>query len=163
MNFPVLNLPAINPRLQRGAGGRVQIYDGQRKRFVTLTAEEWVRQHFVQFLINVLNYPSSLVANEVTLQINGVARRCDTVVYSPLDGHPLLIVEYKSTRVSVTRDVFAQVQGYNSVCHADYLVVSNGLRHFCCHNDYEKMTASFLPEIPTWEQINPKKRLIEND
>lgn len=153
MNLPVLNLPPMSARLERGNGDRPLIFDNQRKRFVTLTSEEWVRQHFVHYLVEELGYPSSLIANEVTLHVGGVARRCDTVVYSPADGHPLVIIEYKAPRVSISRDVFAQVQSYNSVCRADYLVVSNGLHHFCCHNDYATMRANFLPSIPRWSEL----------
>lgn len=155
--FPTLDLPPIEPRCKTGAAGRVLIYDGQRKRYVTLTAEEWVRQHFVAYLVATLGYPAALIANEVTIQVAGVARRCDTVVYSPVDGHPMIIVEYKAPNVVISQDVFAQIQSYNAVLHADYLIVSNGCRHFCCHNDYATMQASFLPEIPAWQTINPKK------
>lgn len=154
--YPPLNLPSIDARMARNADGRITIFDEQRRRHVTLTAEEWVRQHFVRYLIAGLDYPAALIGNEVSLQIAGVNRRCDTVVYSPLDGHPMIIVEYKAPHVGITQEVFAQVQSYNSVLHADYIIVSNGLRHFCCHNDYSTMTASFLPEIPRWAEINPK-------
>lgn len=155
--FPPLHLPAIDTHITYGAGGRPSIFDSQRKRYVTLTAEEWVRQHFVAYLVRQLGYPAALIGNEVALDVSGVRRRCDTVVYSPLDGHPLAIVEYKAPSVAITQEVFCQIQSYNSVLHADYLIVSNGLRHFCCKNDYETMQASFLAEIPRWEVVNPKK------
>lgn len=155
--FPTLNLPPIDARVRQGANGRLNIYDEQRQRFVTLTAEEWVRQHFVHYLVHTLGYPSPLIGNEVALEIAGVKRRCDTVVYSPLDGHPLAIVEYKAPNVGISQTVFGQIQSYNSVLHADFLIVSNGMHHFCCHNDYETMKAAFLPEIPRWEQINPRQ------
>ena len=154
--LPTLNLPALEARVTRGAGGRLSIYDEQRRRYVTLTAEEWVRQHFVSYLIRTLGYPAALIGNEVTLDIQGVKRRSDTVVYSPLDGHPLMVIEYKAPQVAITQAVFGQIQSYNTVLRADYLVVSNGMRHFCCRNDYAAMKATFLQEIPRWEQINPK-------
>lgn len=155
--LPTLNLPSFEPRLKKDADGRLHVFDEQRRRFVTLTAEEWVRQHFVRYLIDTLGYPAALIANEVSLEISGVKRRSDTVVYSPLDGHPMIIVEYKAPSVAITQDVFGQVQSYNSVLRADYLIVSNGMRHFCCHNNYETMTAEFLREIPQWTVVNPKK------
>lgn len=154
--FPPLNLPPVSARVTRNTDGRLCIFDDHRHRHVTLTAEEWVRQHFVNFLTAHLGYPAALIGNEVSLQISGVKRRCDTVVYSPLDGHPLIIVEYKAPHVAITQEVFAQIQSYNSVLRADYLIVSNGMRHFCCRNDYSTMTASFLSEIPAWAEINPK-------
>lgn len=155
--FPALNLPPIEPHLRASASGRSLILDSQRRRYVTLTAEEWVRQHFVAYLIGTLGYPASLIGNEVALNVGGVTRRCDTVVYSPLDGHPLVVVEYKAPSVYITQKVFEQISGYNAVLHADYLIVSNGMRHFCCRNDYETLTASFLPEIPSWAEIDPKR------
>lgn len=153
MNFPQLNLPAIEARIEANAAGRPQIFDRQRQRFVTLTSEEWVRQHFVRYLIDVLGYPAALIGNEVALTMGGVTRRCDTVVYSPKDGRPIMIVEYKAPAVSISQQVFMQIQSYNAAFRADYLVVSNGLRHFCCHNDYTQMTASFLPEVPAWKDL----------
>lgn len=156
--LPTLHLPSIDARIQPGAGGRPTIFDAQRRRYVTLTAEEWVRQHFVHYLIADLGFPSALIGNEVSVEVSGVKRRCDTVVYSPLDGHPLAIVEYKAPSVAITQEVFGQIQSYNSVLRADYLIVSNGMQHFCCHNDYATMQASFLPELPRWDEINPKKR-----
>lgn len=155
--FPTLNLPPIEPRLRVSSSGRSLILDSQRRRYVTLTAEEWVRQHFVSYLIVTLGYPPSLIGNEVALNVGGVTRRCDTVVYSPLDGHPLVVIEYKAPSVSITQKVFEQISGYNAVLHADFLIVSNGLRHFCCFNDYTTLRASFLPEIPAWSEICPKK------
>lgn len=153
--FPTLNLPSFEGRYKPSPSGRPLVFDGQRRRYVTLTAEEWVRQHFVHYLIDTLGYPPALIGNEVALDVGGVTRRCDTVVYSPLDGHPLMIVEYKAPTVAVTQKVFEQIQGYNAVLHADYLIVSNGLRHFCCRNDYATLTANFLPEIPHWRDVNP--------
>lgn len=154
--FQALNLPALDARIKEGARGRLSIFDPQRRRYVTLTAEEWVRQHFVGYLVHHLGYPAALIGNEVALEVGGVTRRCDTVVYSPLDGHPLAIIEYKAPHVGITQEVFGQIQSYNSVLHADYLIVSNGMRHFCCRNDYAAMTATFLQTVPAWELINPK-------
>lgn len=153
--FPPLHLPPIHARIQTGSNGRQQIFDPQRHRYITLTSEEWVRQHFVSYLIHHLHYPPALVANEISLTLSGVTRRCDTVVYSPSDGQPLMIVEYKAPSVGITQQVFSQIQSYNAVLRAAYLVVSNGLQHFCCRMDYSTLSASFLPELPPWESLRP--------
>lgn len=153
--FPPLNLPTISSPIRTSQNGRLEIFDPQRHRFVTLTAEEWVRQHFVLFLVHHLEYPASLIANEISLNIGGTTRRCDTVIYSPRDGRPLIIVEYKAPSITITQGVFEQIRSYNSALHAEYLIVSNGMRHFCCHMDYHTMTASFLPEIPHWKDVIP--------
>lgn len=156
MSLPVLNLPPITPRIQTNVSGRQMIFDEQRKKFVTLTAEEWVRQHFVSFLLNQQGVPAALLQNEVGVDVNGVSRRCDTVIFSPETGEPLVIVEYKAPSVSITQEVFLQIQSYNSILRAQYLIVSNGMRHFCCHMDYDANQITFLPEIPKWSELNPK-------
>ena len=140
--FPPLNLPTPALRLRKTADGRPQVYDGLRKRFVTLTAEEWVR-----------GFPQGLLANEVGVNVGGVSRRCDTVLYAREGGVPRLIVEYKAPQITITESVFTQVQSYNSVLRADYLIVSNGIQHFCCRIDYAKHRVQFLPEIPRYEDL----------
>ena len=129
------------------------IYDFLRRRFVALTPEEWVRQHFTHFLVEHRHYPAALLGNEITVQLNGVARRCDSVLYSRDGGRPRMIVEYKAPEVPVTQAVFTQISAYNSVLRADYLVVSNGLAHYCCRMDYEQNKVEFLPEIPFYEEL----------
>lgn len=151
--FPPLNLPTPALRLRKTADGRPQVYDELRKRFVTLTAEEWVRQHFVAFLVAERGFPQGLLANEVGVNVGGASRRCDTVLYAREGGVPRLIVEYKAPQITITESVFTQVQSYNSVLRADYLIVSNGIQHFCCRIDYTMHRVQFLPEIPRYEDL----------
>ncbi len=127
-----LALPPFDVPLRRDAGGTVYVYDPLRGQWLVLTPEEWVRQHFVHYLSAELGYPSALMANEVGLSLNGTRRRCDTVVYSRSGLRPLLIVEYKRPAVEITAKVFDQIARYNSVLGAPWLMVSNGLRHYCC-------------------------------
>ncbi len=144
--LPKLNLPPYPVKL-REESGRLSIYDILRKKFVALTPEEWVRQHFVHYLIGVKGYPESLMANEVNLYLNGTARRCDTVFY---DRHlcPRMIMEYKRPNVEINQKVFDQISRYNIVMHVDYLIVSNGLNHYCCKMDYDVNSYEFLEDIP---------------
>lgn len=153
MTFPKLNLPPVDLRLRQNKEGRTLVFDPLRRRFVTLTAEEWVRQHFVRFLMDDRGFPGALLGNEVGVTVGGVARRCDSVLFSREGGLPRVIVEYKAPHVAISQEVFTQIQSYNSVLRADYLVVSNGLRHFCCHMDYERQTATFLPQIPHYRDL----------
>lgn len=148
--FDALNLPPFDIPLRRLADGTVQVHDPLRGKWLVLTPEEWVRQHFVHFLTSERQYPQALLANEVSLRLNGTARRCDTVAFTR-DLHPLMIVEYKRTSVAITRAVFDQIARYNSVLGARYLVVSNGLHHYCCRFDATGYT--FLHEIPTYPEI----------
>ena len=150
-----LNLPGYDVRTRRLPDGSLQIYDVLRRKYVALTPEEWVRQHFVHWLIDVKGYPASLTANEVGLRLNGTLRRCDTVVFGT-DGCPAMVVEYKAPEVAVTQKVFDQIARYNLVMKARYLVVSNGLVHYCCRYDHEVGTYAFVREIPDRDQCLKK-------
>ena len=147
-----INLPNFNIKVKR-EGGRTQIHDFLRRRFVTLTPEEWVRQHFTHYLVEHLGYPAGLMANEVKVSVGGVARRCDTVVYAKAGGFPLMIIEYKAPEVAITQQVFQQIAAYNSVLRAPYLVVSNGVRHYCMHMDYAAQRVEYLPVVPRHEEL----------
>lgn len=147
-----LNLPTFQIKTTH-RNGRTQIYDFLRRRYVTLTPEEWVRQHFTHFLVDHLGYPAALLGNEVTINVGGVARRCDTVLYRREGGTPRLIVEYKAPDIPISERVFNQISAYNSVLRADYLIVSNGVEHYCCHLDYVHRTAEFLPGIPRHAEL----------
>lgn len=148
-----LNLPAYDAKLKRSPDGKPQIWDVLRQQYVALTPEEWVRQHFVHHLIDNLGYPQTLMANEVGIELNGMARRCDTVLYTQTLT-PKMIIEYKRPNVKITQRVFDQIGRYNLVMHVDYLIVSNGISHFCCRMDYEHQTYEFLQEIPSFGTLS---------
>lgn len=149
--LPPLNLPPVDLRIRR-EGELIKVYDPLRGKFVHLTPEEYVRQHFTSFLIEQLHYPRSIMANEITIDLNGTKKRCDTVVFGH-DGQPLMIMEYKAPGVAVTQGVFDQIVRYNMRLRARYLVVSNGLRHYCCVIDYDKDTYHFIPRIPDYSAV----------
>lgn len=146
-----LSLPPIDAKVLNSPSG-ARIYDRLRGRYVALTPEEWVRQHFVEFLIAEKRYPAALMANEVGLTLNGVSRRCDTVVFNRC-GKPAVIVEYKAPSVSVTQKVFDQIVRYNMVLRAGVLMVSNGLAHYCCRVDYKNRQVVFLADIPDYDTL----------
>lgn len=147
-----LNLPAFDYRLSRGDDGVDRIYDSLRQKFVALTPEEWVRQHFVNFLITDRRFPRGLMANEVSLKLNATARRCDTLVYSRC-GRPLAVIEYKAPSVCVSQAVFDQIARYNGVIGAPYLIVSNGVSHYCCRFDEAGGKYNFLRDIPFYDEM----------
>lgn len=146
-----LNLPDCDLNIKKTSQG-VIVYDILRKKFVALTPEEWVRQHFVHFLINEKKFPKERMGNEMSLVQNGIKRRCDTLV-ADREGTPLVIVEYKAPTIEITQEVFDQIVRYNMVLHARYLIVSNGMVHYCCAIDYERGTYRFLPDIPTYQDL----------
>lgn len=147
-----LNLPTFDYQIRRDNDGVTRIFDCLRGKFVALTPEEWVRQHFVNFLITLRAYPRGLMANEVSLKLNRTSRRCDTLIYSRA-GQPLAIVEYKAPSIAVTQAVFDQIARYNSVIGAEYLIVSNGMSHYCCRYDPTRRSYSFLKEIPLYDEL----------
>ena len=147
-----LNLPPFNIKVAEREG-QATIYDFLRHRYIRLTPEEWVRQHFTHFLVEHKGYPTALLANEVTIDVNGVARRCDSVLYKAAGGMPRMIIEYKAPHIHITQSVFQQIYSYNSVLRADYLIVSNGINHYCCHVDYDNMRVDFLKDIPNYIEL----------
>lgn len=150
MNKP-LGLPSFDARI-REQNGKKQIFDPARRRYVALTPEEWVRQHFVNYLIREREFPLEAIANEVPIRLHNTLKRCDTVVYGR-KMEPLMVAEYKSPDTDITPDVFDQVMRYNMVLHAKYLVVSNGWRHICYRPDYVKGKYVFLEEIPVYGEL----------
>ena len=146
-----LNLPQSAAAVRDDGDGVRRLYDRLRGKWVAATPEEYVRQQFVGYLTEVLRFPTAFVANEVGLTLNGTRRRCDTLIYTRA-LQPLCIVEYKRPSVEITRRVFEQIARYNSVLGARYLIVSNGLRHYCCRftgSGYE-----FLSSIPNYEEMS---------
>ncbi len=146
-----LNLPPFDKKITK-KDDKAFILDVIRRQYVALTPEEWVRQHFVHFLIEHKGYPQSLMANEVQLKLNGMSRRCDTVVYDRT-LRPRVIIEYKAPSVSITQRVFEQICRYNIVLQVDYLIVSNGLAHYCCKVDYANRSYTFVEDIPEYSNI----------
>ena len=146
-----LNLPRYEISVKRN-GERLTIFDFLRRRHVALTPEEWVRQHFVHFLVEHKGYPKGLLANEVELSVGEKNLRCDSILYDP-SLKPRMIVEYKAPSVVVTQKVFQQIATYNLILHVDYLVVSNGLTHYCVKMDYDNQKYLFLDDIPDYKNL----------
>lgn len=133
-------------------GNMKKVYDTLRDKYVALTPEEFVRQQFTAWMRTEFHYPASVMANEIGIKLNGTQRRCDTVVFRP-DGSPLLIIEFKAPNVTVTQDTFDQIVRYNMILRAKYLIVSNGINHYCCVIDYDRNTYHFIPQIPDYREI----------
>lgn len=141
-----LNLPSYQFKLKNELGKQF-IFDSIRKKYVALTPEEWVRQHFVQYLIREKKYPETLMAVEKKIVINGQPRRFDLLVYQR-NGQPLLIAEFKAPQVKITQDAFDQVVRYNMALRVLHVIVSNGLQHFACEMNNSTNSFAYLKEIP---------------
>lgn len=146
-----LNLPPYPFKISNKEG-KIYIFDMLRKKYVALTPEEWVRQHFTHYLLEHKGYPQGLLANEIQLNLNGTKKRCDTVLYNR-NLTAKMIVEYKAPNINITQAVFDQITRYNMVLKVDYLIVTNGINHYCCHIDYATHSYHFLPEIPNYNEL----------
>lgn len=144
LNFPEYQFKIISERNQ------TKIFDIVRKKYVVLTPEEWVRQHFIRFLIEEKKYPASLIAVEVGLKYNTLQKRADIVVYGK-NTQPLMLIECKAAHVKISQETFHQAAVYNMNFKVQYLVVSNGIAHYCCKMNYEANSYDFLPQLPDFE------------
>lgn len=149
--FPKLNLPTYSFRIEQQSGKKL-IFDEIRKKTLVLTPEEWVRQNFIRFMVEEKKYPASLLAIETGLKLNRNQFRADLLVYDRR-GKPLLIVEFKAPSVKISQLAFDQITRYNMTFQVPYLIVSNGLSHYCCKVNAEEQTYAFLKEIPTFDQL----------
>lgn len=146
-----MKLPAFDIKIRKQPTGRIDVYDRLRAKYVALTPEEWVRQHFVNMLIEHLGYPPSLMANEVGIEHNSVKRRCDTVVYDRY-AMPVAIIEYKAITVDITPKVFDQIVRYNMALGVKWLMVSNGDSSYCCKVEADG-SYRFVKDIPPYSEI----------
>ena len=146
-----LNLPQYEIKINEKDGKRM-IFDFLRRKYVALTPEEWVRQHFVHFLIEHKGYPKGLIGNEIELQIGAKRLRCDSILYNKM-AQPQMIIEYKAPTIPIQQKVFQQISTYNLLLKVDYLIVSNGIQHYCCKMDYDNQKCLFLEDIPEYEKL----------
>ena len=149
----MLNLPEAKLKMHQNANGRLEVFDIIRKKYVSFTPEENVRQHFISFLISKKDFPSSLIAVERGLTINNLKKRFDAVSYSNT-GIPLVLMEFKSPEVKISQAVFEQISVYNIKLKVKYLIVSNGINHYCCKVDFKNGKISFIKDIPSYNEIN---------
>jgi len=147
-----LNLPEYNFTI-RQTDNKKEIFDPVRGKYVSLTPEEWVRQNFIRFLIEEKGYPASLIAIEKGLTVNKKPRRFDAVAYDKT-GMPLVLIEFKSVNIAISQKVFEQIALYNQLLKVKYLIVSNGLKHYCCQIDFQKQSINFLKDIPDYTELN---------
>ena len=147
-----LNLPPYDFKIRVNSSGKDEIFDEFRGKYIMLSAEEWVRQNFIRYLKEVKGYPPMLIAIEKGIKVNTLQKRFDAVVYKR-DGQPLVLIEFKSPDVKINQKVMEQISGYNLKLKVSYLIVSNGLTHYCCHVDYKTAHISFLKEIPEYKEL----------
>jgi len=142
----IINYPVHQYKIRELAAGKEEIWDDARRIWVRLTPEEWVRQNFVQYLIQVCKYPAPYIAMEKRIQIGDVKKRFDVLVYNRA-VRPWLMIECKSKEVPITKKTLNQVLNYNIAVPVPYLIITNGDFTFGFHrvdNDFREMTG--MPE-----------------
>ncbi|MEP3388921.1 MAG: type I restriction enzyme HsdR N-terminal domain-containing protein [Reichenbachiella sp.] len=144
-----LNLPRFQFKVKETVKGR-EIWDEFRKKYVVLTPEEWVRQHFLKFLNDYLKYPKSLLKTEFEIKYNKLKKRPDIVAYDNT-GSALMVVECKAPEVKISEATFQQAAIYNQTLKAKYLVITNGMDHFCCEQNKKTGTFDFVEKIPVYQ------------
>ncbi len=141
-----LNFPEYNFKLKK-QNGKLLIFDPIRKKYYTLTPEEWVRQHTLQYLTHDKKYPESLIAIEKELKINQTKRRFDIVVFNH-KMTPEILIECKAPTVKISQKTFDQANQYNWLLKAPFLFLTNGMKHYICQIDFETNQFKFLKELP---------------
>ena len=146
-----LNLPSYPIKLKE-EGGKQYIFDFIRKKYLVNTPEEWVRQNFIHFLMREKKYPASLIAIEKGLKLNELQKRADAVIYDT-NGEAIVLIEFKAPKIKITEATFEQISRYNMVFKVPYLIVSNGLNHYCCKINFTDNSFEFIKEIPEYNQL----------
>ncbi len=146
-----LNLPPYAVNIKTDTQNKY-IFDIIRKKYLVLTPEEWVRQHFVHYLVEHLGYPQSLMMTENGLKLFNTQKRSDIVIYTR-NGEPLAVVECKAQDVKITQETFNQVARYNIKFKAPIIMVTNGISHYCARYIAADGKYEFLRQIPTYQQI----------
>ena len=146
-----LHFKTYNFRL-KNSENKTYIFDIIRKKFLYLTPEEWVRQHTLMYLIEDLHYPISLINVEKIINVSGLKKRYDVVVFNK-DGSIFLLIECKAPNVQINQETFNQIARYNLKLNAKYLMLTNGLNHYFCKIDIENKKYIFLQDLPSYNSL----------
>lgn len=149
MQHPRLNLPPIKLKARR-SGETLSVWDGLRKQYIVLTPEEWVRQHIVGYLTDHKEIPSTQIAMEYPVELNGQRQRADIVVLNRL-GEPYILIECKAPEVKISQTTLDQAVRYNSVLKARYIMLTNGMTHHL----YELLSEEGdYRQVESWDNPN---------
>lgn len=144
-----LNIPPFDYKIKK-SDEKLLIFDMLRKKYVVLTPEEWVRQHFIHFLINQYHYPKALIKVESGLQYHQRQKRTDIQVFDR-EGQLFMIIECKAPHIPLNQQVFEQAAQYNKVLKAPFITITNGVLWYACSTNWNTMTVQFLEDIPIFK------------
>ena len=146
-----LNLPQYPFKITL-KDSRPYIFDEIRKKHLVLTPEEWVRQHFIQYLILEKKFPRSLIQIEGGLSLNQLQKRTDIVIFNQ-SGARIMVIECKAPAIKITQNVFDQASRYNSIHKTAWLVVTNGIQHCYAQIDHLNKSFAFVQELPLYQDL----------
>jgi len=149
--FTPLNLPPYPFKISKKENQHF-IFDEIRKKHLVLTPEEWVRQHFIRFLVDEKLFPAGLLQIESGLQLNHTSKRSDILAYT-LQGEKLMLIECKAPHIPISQATFDQAARYNSVYKAPWLAVTNGMQHYFAKIDHFNGSFSFVKELPLYSAL----------
>lgn len=150
-NFTALNLPPYPFKITQ-RDGVVHIFDEVRKKHLVLTPEEWVRQHYIRYLISQKDFPSSLLKVEGGLNLNQTNKRSDILVFNNL-GEKLMVIECKAPSIKITQAAFDQAARYNSIYKTPWLAVTNGLNHYQAKINHSDSSFLFMDDLPNYKDL----------
>ncbi len=150
-----LDLLQFQPRLRLSKSGESAfVFDPIRRKDVALTPEELLRQLVLLYLLEEKKYPAHRIRSEIGIEVNGLRRRCDLVVFDA-QVKPWLLVECKSPKVALNQKTFEQAARYNLRLRAPFLTVTNGLATYCSALNFEQETFEYLGGLPEYPQEYP--------
>ncbi len=147
-----LNLPSYSFRII-AENKKTKIFDALRGGYFVLSPEEWVRQNFLQFLIQEKGFPAGRIAVECSLKVHQKKLRADAVVYDT-NGKAIVLIECKAPEIEISQAAFNQIAKYNLNFKLPYLLITNGLKHFCAKVDVSSKEIHFLKELPSYEELS---------
>ncbi|MEQ9186837.1 MAG: type I restriction enzyme HsdR N-terminal domain-containing protein [Cryomorphaceae bacterium] len=127
----------------------IHIHDDFRMKYVVLTPEEWVRQHFIHFLVDHLGYPKGRIQIEYALNYHGIQKRPD-IGFIDENGKPNILVECKAPDVALNEDVFLQIATYFSISGSRYLVMTNGRKHIYAEVRPKAGSIVYIKALPSF-------------
>jgi hypothetical protein len=149
--FTPLNLPKASLQLTKSEG-KVFVWDVFRKKKLQLTPEEWVRQHFLHYLVNEKQFPIGLIASEYNIEVNKLKRRCDGVIFNR-NSTPIAIIECKAPEIKLSEQTFYQIAHYNFKLQVDWLILTNGLETIVARINNKTNKLDYFEEVPSFDQL----------
>ena len=145
----LVDFPSYDFKVQ-SIGGKDQIFDPCRKKWVLLTPEEWVRQHMISFLVQYRNYPKGLFSLEKEVMYNSLQKRFDILVLDRV-GNPFLLIECKAPEVKLSKKTVEQVAIYNKTIGAAFMGISNGRQHLFLKYNFEVNNYEQISDLPQFQ------------